>query len=76
MVAYLIYTTDKDVMARLGTPNLVVTAPFVVAGLLRYRQISLVEERSGSPTTLALSDPFLIVTIVGWIATFGILLYA
>ena len=63
-------------MARLGTPNLVATAPFVVAGLLRYLQIRLVEERSGSPTALALSDPFLIITIIGWIATFGILLYA
>ena len=76
MVAYLIYTTDREVMVRLGTPNLVLTAPFVMAGLLRYLQITLVEERSGSPTTMVLSDRFLIGCVLGWIATFGFMLYA
>ena len=75
LVAYLIYTTDQEVMARLRTDQLPLTAPFVVAGLLRYLQIVLVEERSGSPTTLLLTDRFLIAAVVGWIATFGVLLY-
>lgn len=75
LVAYLIYTTDALVMERLGTPNLFYTAPFVVAGILRYLQITLVDERSGSPTTLALTDRFLILTILGWLATFGVLIY-
>ena len=44
LVAYLIYTTEDAVMTRLGTTHLYVTAPFVVAGLLRYQQIVLVEE--------------------------------
>lgn len=74
-VAYLIYTTDETVMGRFGTSRLVLTAPFVVAGLLRYLQIILVEERSGSPTSLVLNDPFLIATCVGWVATFGFLIY-
>jgi decaprenyl-phosphate phosphoribosyltransferase len=76
MVAYLIYTTDREVMVRLGTPDLVLTTPFVMAGLLRYLQITLVEERSGSPTTMVLSDRFLIGCVLGWIATFGFMLYA
>jgi hypothetical protein len=62
-------------MARLGTDKVYYTAPFVVAGVLRYLQITIVEERSGSPTRLVLSDRFLIATIAGWGATFLALIY-
>ena len=75
LVSYLIYTTDPAVMARIGSQHLYLTTPFVIAGVLRYLQITLVEERSGSPTTLALTDRFLIVTVLGWLATFGALIY-
>lgn len=75
LVSYLIYTTDTEVTRKFGTDRLYFTAPFVVAGVLRYLQIALVEERSGSPTDLALTDPFLIVAVIGWIATFGLLIY-
>ncbi len=75
LVSYAIYTTDNDVMARLGSDRLYLTVPFVLAGILRYLQIALVEERSGSPTTIVLTDRFMIVTIAGWIATFAALIY-
>jgi 4-hydroxybenzoate polyprenyltransferase len=75
LVAYLIYTTDPSVMARMGTERLFYSAPFVVAGIMRYLQIMLVEERSGAPTKLVLTDRFLILTIVGWGATIALLLY-
>jgi 4-hydroxybenzoate polyprenyltransferase len=75
LVSYLIYTTDPAVMMRIGSQHLYLTTPFVIAGVLRYLQITLVEERSGSPTTLALTDRFLIVTLLGWVATFGVLIY-
>ena len=71
MVSYLIYTTTASAQS----PHLYITAPFVIAGVLRYLQITLVEERSGSPTKLALTDRFLIITVIGWIATYGYLLY-
>ena len=75
LVSYAIYTTDNEVMARLGSERLYLTVPFVLAGILRYLQIALVEERSGSPTTIVLTDRFMIVTIVGWIAVFAALIY-
>jgi decaprenyl-phosphate phosphoribosyltransferase len=75
LVSYLIYTTDAGVIHKYGTDKLYLTAPFVAAGVLRYLQIALVEQRSGSPTDLAVTDPFLVVTIIGWIAAFGALLY-
>jgi decaprenyl-phosphate phosphoribosyltransferase len=75
LVSYLLYTTQPENMARLGSDKLFVTAPFVIAGVLRYLQITLVEQRSGSPTRLALSDRFLALTIIGWVATFAWLIY-
>ena len=75
VVSYLLYTTQPENMARLHSDKLFLTAPFVIAGVLRYLQVTLVEHRSGSPTRLALTDPFLILTILGWVATFAWLIY-
>ncbi|MCF8507048.1 MAG: decaprenyl-phosphate phosphoribosyltransferase [Caulobacter sp.] len=75
LVGYLVYTTDQAVMARLGTPYLFATTPFVVAGILRYLQITLVEERSGSPTRILLRDRFLIAAVAGWLLTFAWLIH-
>ena len=75
IVAYLTYTTDQAVMERLGTDKLFYTAPFVVFGILRYLQICLIEERSGSPTRVLLTDGWTIGAIAGWLITFGLLIY-
>ncbi len=76
LVSYVIYTTDAQVIRRYGTDRLYYTVPFVVAGVLRYLQIALVEERAGSPTDLAVGDRFLAACVLGWIAVFGYLIYA
>ncbi len=70
LVAYLIFTTDAGVIERFGTENLFYTAPLVILGILRYLQITLVEERSGSPTEVVLRDKFMIFSIVGWVVSF------
>lgn len=75
LVSYLIYTTDPQVIQRFGTDQLYLTTPFVIAGVLRYLQITMVEERSGSPTAIAVSDRFLILAVVGWVITFAALMY-
>lgn len=75
LVTYMIYTTDANVTRRLGTDRLFYTVPFVVCGVLRYLQIMLVEKRSGSPTALVLTDRFLMLTVVGWVAAFGALVH-
>lgn len=75
LVSYLIFTTDQAVMARLGSEQLYFTGPFVIAGVLRYLQLTIVYERSGSPTDLVYRDLGLQLSIVGWLATFVWLLY-
>jgi len=75
-VSYILYTADQTVIKRYGTDRLYLTAPFVLAGMLRYLQIALVEARAGQPTDIVLSDRFVIVCVLGWIAVFGYLIYA
>jgi decaprenyl-phosphate phosphoribosyltransferase len=76
LVVYVIYTTDSEVAARANTDRLVYTTPFVAAGILRYLQIMFVEERSGDPTELVLTDLGLMGAIAGWALVFGFMLYA
>lgn len=75
LVAYMIYTTDEEVAARLDSERLYLTIPFVIAGILRYLQIVLVEERSGAPTTIVLTDRFLIGCMALWVASFALLIH-
>ena len=75
MVAYVMYTISDAVKARLGSDYIYVTAVFVVAGIMRYLQIAMVEKKSGSPTDILYQDPFIRYTILAWAFTFFILLY-
>jgi decaprenyl-phosphate phosphoribosyltransferase len=75
LVCYLLYTTQPQNMMRMHSDKLFLTVPFVIAGVLRYLQITMVEHRSGSPTRLAMTDRFLLLTILGWLATFAWLIY-
>ena len=75
MVSYLMYTISDDVMERLKSEHLYITSIFVIAGLLRYLQITLVEQRSGSPTRIFFTDKFIILTLLGWILSFVMIIY-
>lgn len=75
MVSYIMYTVSPDVKERLGTSNLYITAVFVIAGLMRYLQIAMVEKKSGSPTSVLYKDTFIRITILGWIVCFYMIIY-
>lgn len=75
MVCYVMYTVSPEVIARFGSPYVYVTSLFVLAGIIRYLQVTVVDVKSGSPTRLLLKDHFLQTCIAGWILTFVILLY-
>lgn len=75
MVCYVMYTVSPEVIARFGSPYVYVTSLFVLAGIIRYLQVTVVDAKSGSPTRLLLKDYFLQTCIAGWILTFVILLY-
>jgi decaprenyl-phosphate phosphoribosyltransferase len=75
LALYIVYSASAEVIARVGTDQLYLTVPFVVTGIMRYLQITLVERRSGAPTQLVTGDPFLITCISGWFTVFVALVY-
>ena len=75
IVAYIIYTTSSEVVERVHSQYLYLTALFVILGIMRYLQIAFVYLDSGSPTKIVLKDKFMQVTIVAWIVSFGWILY-
>ena len=75
LVSYMIFTLMDDAMTRLGSDLLFVTVPFVIAGIFRYLQLTLVFERSGSPTELVFKDWFLMAAVAGWLLVYAYLIY-
>ena len=75
IVSYLIYTISPEVMERWKTYRLYYTAIFVIAGLLRYLQITFVENNTGSPTKLLYKDRFIQITLILWILSFYVIIY-
>ncbi|KIM09346.1 MAG: prenyltransferase UbiA [Sulfurovum sp. PC08-66] len=70
VVSYILYCVSPEVTLRLHTRYLYITSFFVILGILRYMQITFVEEKSGSPTKVLLKDKFLQATILLWITSF------
>jgi len=75
IVCYILYTVSDEVVERMGSHYLYVTSVFVLAGIMRYMQITLVDRKSGNPTKVLLQDHFIHVCIIGWISAFTIILY-
>ena len=75
VVAYIMYTVSSEVIAQFQNEHIYLTSFFVIMGILRYLQITLVDEKSGSPTEILLKDTFIQVTLCGWIICFGFFIY-
>lgn len=75
IVSYIMYAISPAVTLRLGSSYIYLTSIFVVAGLMRYLQIAMVENDSGSPTRILYKDKFIRITIMAWIISFYILIY-
>lgn len=75
IVAYIMYTISEDVTSRLGSEHIYITSVFVIAGLMRYLQITMVENDSGSPTKILYKDTFIRATVIAWIICFYIIIY-
>lgn len=75
IVAYLMYCFSPEVTTRIGSDKIFYTAFFVILGILRYLQLTLVFDRTESPTRALLHDGFLQIVLLGWIGAFAWLLY-
>ena len=75
MMCYIMYTVSSEVIARFESQYIYATSVFVLAGIIRYLQLTIVDVKSGSPTKVLMKDYFVQICIVGWVITFVIILY-
>ena len=75
MVCYIMYTVSPEVVSRFNSSHVYVTSVFVLAGIIRYLQITIVETRSGSPTKVLLRDHFIHGCILCWLIAFTLIIY-
>ena len=75
LVCYIMYTVSPEVVSRFHAPCLYLTSIFVLVGLLRYMQLTVVDEVSGDPTKILLRDRFTQAIVVAWIMVFLLIIY-
>lgn len=75
MMCYIMYTVSAETIERFQSPYIYVTAIFVLAGIIRYLQLTIVDVKSGSPTEVLMKDRFLQLCIIGWVLTFVLIIY-
>lgn len=75
LVCYIMYTVSPEVVARFHTDYLYLTTVFVLVGLLRYIQLTVVDNRSGDPTKLIFRDRFTQCIALAWGLSFLLIIY-
>lgn len=75
MMCYIMYTVSPDVIARFDSQYIYATSIFVLAGIIRYLQLTIVDVKSGSPTKVLMKERFIQACIAGWILSFVLIIY-
>lgn len=74
IVSYINYTVSAVSYVKFGH-RLYYTALFVIAGIMRYLQITFVSNKAGSPTDILYKDRFIQITLLLWMISFFVILY-
>ena len=72
---YILYTTNPITQEQFNSTSVLYSSFFVIVGVLRYWQIILVEQNSGSPTEIFIKDRFIQINFMGWILFLTYLIY-
>lgn len=75
LVCYIMYTVSPEVVSHYQSDYLYLTSIFVILGLLRYIQLTVVDKRSGDPTKVILRDRFTQLIVAAWGVTFLVMIY-
>ena len=75
LVCYIMYTVSPEVVANFHSDYLYLTSVFVLLGLLRYIQLTVVDKKSGDPTKVILHDRFTQLIVLGWLISFLLIIY-
>ena len=75
ILAYILWAISPEVTSRYSNQYIFLTSIFVILGILRYMQLTFVNEKTGSPTKVLIEDLFLKTTLTGWMVSFIIIFY-
>jgi 4-hydroxybenzoate polyprenyltransferase len=75
VITYSLYTVSEDTVSKFGTDRLKYTIPFVLYGIFRYLYLIHQKNEGGSPEKVLLNDLPLIICIILYGMTVGIILY-
>ena len=75
LVCYIMYTVSPEIIVQFGTDKLYLTSILVILALLRYLQIAVVDEKSGDPVKVVLSDRATQFILMAWVLSFLVLIY-
>ena len=76
LIAYCVYATSADTAARLGTPRLGLTIPFVLYGIFRYLYLVHQKRGGGSPAAMLVTDRPLLACVALWAMSVALILYS
>ncbi len=74
VAGYSGYSAAPSTVAHYGR-SLALTVPWVILGLARYVRLVYRWGGGGNPTRLLTGDPWLLVIVIGWVATAGWMIY-
>ena len=75
MVCYIMYTVSPEVVSRFHSDLLYLTSVFVLLGLLRYIQLTVVDQKGAATTKMMLKDRFTQCVVLMWAMAFLVLIY-
>jgi 4-hydroxybenzoate polyprenyltransferase len=75
VMAYALWTMWPGTVEKFGTDGLFWTVPFVCYGIFRYLYLVHLKDMGGSPSKVFLSDIPLIINVLAYFATVGVILY-
>lgn len=75
LVCYIMYTVSPETIQNFHTDYLYLTSVFVLVGLLRYIQITVVDKKSGDPTKVILHDRFTQLIVLAFGLAFLFIIY-
>ena len=75
VITYTLYTVSEDTVSKFGTDRLKYTIPFVLYGIFRYLYLIHQKNEGGSPEKVMLNDFPLLVCIMLYGITVGLILY-
>ena len=75
LISYALYTMSEETVKKFGTTDLKYTIPLVLFGIFRYLYLIHQKNEGGSPESIILKDKPMILNLLFYLGTVGVILY-